>query len=790
MPEPRRWSRLIQGRLLHVLVVYLGASWLVIEVTDTLQDVLALPEWTAAVAFVLLLSGLVVVLATAWVQSNPRLDAREASGEVPQSWDVGLGDLRRSLGEGRLPHLTWGRALVGGLVVFAAFFGFAGAYVLFRHDPDAGRTPAPAGDEPAAPAVAVAPFRISDPGLSVWEEGLVDLLSTNLDGLGALRGIDSRTMLARWSEVVGDNDRPDLPTMLSAARSTGARWALVGSVAGTAAEVRLSADIHDLGSGDKVGSAQAGGAGDRMIDLVDELSVEVAGILLGSAAAQSPIRNLSSVTTSSLPALEAYLAGEALYRRSDFRGAVERLREAVRADSTFALAWLRLHQAHGWIEEDIGGEAYVEAIARAQVLRDRLPTRLQILVRSMAALAEGRADELGKIQEATRRYPDDPELLYEAAEYYTHLEDQVSEAPLDSALSLLSRAIELDPSFGSYYIHGLDAAIWTGNPERATELLDAWRRLTPESDFLRGAVLACELVYGDDGRRQRAWQEVDSRPLPELDGISNTLRGLRHAPLREEYTRRIHARVGRANEAHVAALADQGKVRAAARYARQEGVGQREIVGALAGLKMAGVELPFDSIQVPGPADPGDPLALLARGVFAAEGDAAELDRVLAEVDARRDESAAAGDSTEARRWSHFGAALAGYAAWSAGDRKAGLAAVEAARPHITGWPGRASGGWAEPASLLRWWLGEAHAEAGHPREAAAHFRALGRRPTLLRVHARYRLAGIYEELGQLPEARRAYQDVIEVWGEADPELQAAVEDARRRLATLSGEGA
>jgi eukaryotic-like serine/threonine-protein kinase len=47
--------------------------------------------------------------------------------------------------------------------------------------------------------VAVAPFDVPDPRLSLWREGLVDLLSRNLDGAGPLRSVPPTTIIRRWS---------------------------------------------------------------------------------------------------------------------------------------------------------------------------------------------------------------------------------------------------------------------------------------------------------------------------------------------------------------------------------------------------------------------------------------------------------------------------------------------------------------------------------------------------------------------------------------------------------------
>src|SRR5687768_8799601 len=124
------WERLKGARLVRVILVYLAASWIVLQVTGALRDALKLPEWVSPVALILLLAGLVVVLATAWVQSHPLTPHREAAGEVPESHELDLGGLKDAVKQGQLPHLTWGRAAMGGVFAFALLFGIAGLYVV------------------------------------------------------------------------------------------------------------------------------------------------------------------------------------------------------------------------------------------------------------------------------------------------------------------------------------------------------------------------------------------------------------------------------------------------------------------------------------------------------------------------------------------------------------------------------------------------------------------------------------------------------------------------------------
>ena len=50
----------------------------------------------------------------------------------------------------------------------------------------------------------------------------------------------------------------------------------------------------------------------------------------------------------------------------------------------------------------------------------------------------------------------------------------------------------------------------------------------------------------------------------------------------------------------------------------------------------------------------------------------------------------------------------------------------------------------------------------------------------------RERLGQLYESIGKTEKAVENYRAFIELWKNADPELQARVNDARRRLARLT----
>ena len=119
-----------------MLGIYLVVSWIVFQVIQTLTEGLGLPEWFPAFAFVLLLIGLPIVLATAFVQEGiggvregpadvgapDRSEAASPSAAKQAPHDPSDG-ARQSAGRasstGLSGLLTWRNALSGGVLALA-----------------------------------------------------------------------------------------------------------------------------------------------------------------------------------------------------------------------------------------------------------------------------------------------------------------------------------------------------------------------------------------------------------------------------------------------------------------------------------------------------------------------------------------------------------------------------------------------------------------------------------------------------------------------------------------------
>ena len=770
------WSRVRKGRVAQIVAVYLGISWLLLQIVGELRDALELPAWIGPTSLILLVVGLVVVLATAWVQSHPLVERREAADEIPESWELDLHGIKDAVTSGSLPHLTWSRALVGGVVAFSLLFGIAGAYVLFtdRANP---LTPAAAvADEPGE-GIAVLPFSVSGQDVEEWREGMIDLLSTGLDGAGGLRAIDSRTVLARWNELVDDATTADEATTLEVARRAGARYALLGSAVSAGQQLRLTAEVHDLEGAGRLAEAQVTGSPDDVFALVDELAMQTLAVIVPDVTANMRV-DLASRTTTSLEGLKAYLDGEVLYRAGQFADAAAAFERAVLADSMFALAWYGLSNARAWVGGS-GTPLSRQAADRAYALQDRLPEREAILVRGSREVGLFRPDALEDLQRGVRLYPDDPEMWYQLGETYLHVRETL--ADWDDVLGAFNRAVELAPQFGPYRIHLIEYALRVeADSSLAETRLAEYESVSPGTTRGEEWRLAMDLVMGDSVTQVRAMDRATELPLQTV-GLTNTYLGHpRFWEIRDEFMDRawrpratpeqiansapIRSRILVANRGHLRRALrslEDARPRAAlnSRYAfRAQGYPVSEDdFDAMLSVDTIGVS-GSDHVWFIG-------AAAADRGEWALHTAATERLTALAEG------AEADGDGVTAVRDRARAQALEGYRSWLGGDPEGALPALEEAQLHAD-------------FGVVQWWLFRLHREAGRLAEAERYLqRFMMWDPN---PHAAYHLGQLYEDMGEPLRAREMYEIFVGNWTDPDPELQPWVDDATERLLRLT----
>jgi tetratricopeptide (TPR) repeat protein len=664
------------------------------------------------------------------------------------------------------------------LAIAALITGLAVWYVALR-DTEPGPEHASASADTRA--IAVLPFSVRGEEVAVLREGMVDLLSTGLDGAGGLRTIPAGTLMARWRESVVGTETPELTIALEVARRSRAKYALVGSVVAIDSDVRIVVDIYDANTNERLGQAKVEGSPDDVLPLVDRLAVDVLRVILQKGEEELPEINVASLTTESSAALQAYLEGQVHFRHFELTAAEKAYKRAVEADSTFALAHYQLSKVYQWSEVRNQTLA-VQHIERAVQLSDRLPARQALLVLAFYAVWHDVPDIVESLRQAIETYPDDAEAWYLLGEILYH--GPATFATAAEVDQTFERAVELDPRNAEYLNHYVGLA-WhvDGDSVRAAQRLEMLERATPGHWSARAGRLALDLAFGDSVTQGEAMTQLRSE---EDRLVVNRAWFLLAQPRYVAWlpvTRLVYERSddnSRGGPARI--LFDTnahwyGRLREALPYLDDSAITPGARASAAYRAFDAGLAIPEEKLeQALDPAlidSTGTSSVVFYTGAFAVDrGRWSDHAKAIAELERRAERALGEADSTAAGQ--NLGAvrALEGYALWRQGQPTAALPMLEEA----VGFP------WV----VVPLWLGRLYQELGHLRDAERVYRSYNSYGMPSREPLSQRQLGkIYEQLEEYDKALESYEYFVEYWQDADPELQPMVEEARQAIIRL-----
>jgi serine/threonine-protein kinase len=632
----------------------------------------------------------------------------------------------------------------------------------------------------AVPGVAVMPFRTVGADPELWHEGVVDMLSYDLDGIGQLRKIDPVTVLTGWRRMGGSPSKAlTADDAREVGRRLGSRYVVTGRAVQIGADVQLIAEVHDVENGQMRGAVRVTRPADSASSLVDELTLELLRQNLLPTDGAYPAPNLSRATTRSLPALKAYLAGEREYRTAHYSDAVRHYQRAVEADSNFAPAWFRLSRTCGWgaCSQELAGAYYTRALN----LADQLPDRDAKLIRS-----EGKAEALEAL---TAAYPDDVEAWIALGESYFH-HIGVTLRPTEAYRGAFTRAVQLHPYYGEAYEHLIEDAFLRLDSLDAQRFIDGFVAL--------GGNQACryqvshDLVWGTTAARERAMTVLDTvaltkcvqAPLAALPVALDRMAQI-YGAVADTATQALDRKfaVWRLLQVRV----PNGRITAA-----------RRALARLAAGPVIDKSLPRWEIQLHLSGFPDSATARRAARMLAAEGaptdyfwlgalaisegrwsDVEAVRRVLE----RQTQSVEADGSSPGANARAYATVLGAYAGLARGNRGR-LAEFESAlaRLPVLGFDIE------QPQQYLRLRVGKLLFDDGRTRDAERYFRSFTPYEFFSTTQAEQYLGRIAEAHGRPEEAMTHYGRFVRWWRYADVPLRPQWEEARQALSRLAGE--
>lgn len=363
--------------LWQVLALYAGASWVVLQVVDIVQDNLGLPDWVFPFAMLLLLVGLPIIVATAVVQG------RQAATDGPEAGAPAVAGAARApevtvseISPRRL--FTWRNALIGGGLAFVLLTVVTTGFMFMRN-----RGIGPVGSlvakgmlERRAPIV-LAQFQSPDPsiGSAATEALRIDLSQS--DVIELVDPVSVTEALARMER--SPDERMTAEVAREIAVREGYAAVITGEITALGNGYVLTSRIVDASSGRTLASdRQSAANADEIIQAIDRLSAKMRERVGESYTDLRADEPLDRVTTSSLEALRKYTEGIAVFEvGGDQNVGNALLEEAVALDPGFAMAWRKLGLTR------TGDGRRIEALEKAYEARTRLTERERLLTEAV-----------------------------------------------------------------------------------------------------------------------------------------------------------------------------------------------------------------------------------------------------------------------------------------------------------------------------------------------------------------------------------------------------------------------
>jgi eukaryotic-like serine/threonine-protein kinase len=761
--------------LWQVLGIYLFGSWLGYQVVNELTDGLGLPEWVPGFAVVLFIIGLPIVLATAFIQEGAPIISRAAPPWAPSdptllpSDDdvdarITAADATPRRGKDHF-FFTWQKAVLGGVVAFLLLGATVGSYMGLRNagvGPFASLLTSGALDNRERILIAEFDPTTGDSALAnaVTQAFRVDFAQTPVVTVVAPAYV--REVLQRMSRD------PKSPLDADLAREVAVRdnikAYITGELANTGGRYVVAAQLVSAKDANILASfRETASDSTEIVATVDKLSKKLRAKIGESLKTIRREKPLESVSTPSLDALLKYTkAVSALDTDGDFETGISLLQEAISIDSTFAMAWRKLSVAY--FNGGYSGEKQIDAARKAYEYRDRLTDTERYAAEGYYhySITQDWNKAINAYQLMIERdltaSPNNLGLAYRNVREHRKSADAFQES------------IRRDSTIGVSYTGLITAYIDLNELDNAEKVLEVYARRFPDNPAVNRA--RAQIMYA---RGDHAGVQTEIERTADMRRTSPVYRARVNADL--AFLAQLHGQLGKSEEYRARAASanvERGNTAAplntALNKVAADRLVRRDPVRARARLDAALAEFPIDSI-----ARANRPYLNLAIN-FAWLNDVPKAREWLARYERempaeyRRDD-----------RWQRF--LLQGHIAIA---EKRYVDAIEAFRRAEDLIP---------CVICLDNDVSYAFEVAGMPDSARARYEHFVNTPSAAHLtedhldlaNAYERLAESYEQKGDREKAALYAGKFVELWKNADVELQARVQSKRVMLQRLRG---
>ncbi len=742
----------------------------VLSLTYAATVSVGLPDWALPAAAATMLVGLLVIGATAYTHRVSRKRFMHTPTLTPGGGTMPMGTMA-TIALKASPHLSWRRTWIGGLTAVVGLVLLLGGFMTARAK-GIGSMGSLIGKGTLAEndQLILADFR-SPAGDTTLGVTITEALRADLSQSKTVRVLSR----ANVRDVLRLMRRPldagvDLGLAREVATREGIKAIVEGEVVSLGSGYVVAARLLATQNGAELGTFRETAANpDELLGAVERLSRELrekVGESFKDIRAAAP---LERVTTSSVDALKQYVQGmRAIEERNDLATGIPMLEEAIRLDTTFAMAYRKLGQSIG-NASGARRQRVMSLLAKAYELRDRLSESERLLT-TASYWAAGPREDIRQAIMALEALAERDSSYFPA--FNNLAVQQVNIGDFTSAEANYRHAITLEPTIAIGWTNLAITLVNQGRVKALDSLAnEAAKALGPDSDV---------------PARVRSWGLSTPGSYPAADSLARaTLKRWGDRPSTRLYFSMVLGNAAgssgrlRESDRHFAQLDSASSLQgnppdplANALYsAGDQAFFRNDMAGGRRAAMDALRRFPFDTVA---DADRDYGAWGWELHIAGATDAARDMERRLAEryakssrrTDARQLALLRAGLAIDARRYP---------------DAIEGLTAAIATFPE--------SG-----VALYGPTLAEAYEKNNQADSAIAvlnRYLASTNRVRINGTGLRYnawslqRLGDLYDAKGDNARALDAYSRFVELWKNADPELQPTVNDVRARIERL-----
>ena len=447
-------GELKRRNVIRVAILYFVSSWLLLQLTDVLQSILPVPEWTGSFVFMMLLIALAPALIFSWVyEMTPEGLKREKDVDRTTSITPDTGKkintviavllvlaIGGMLADRLIPERTAGVVDVGHLVE------------------------APATVEKAS--IAVLPFAdLSEEG---DQQFFTDGLSEEL--LNLLVRIDGLKVASRTSSFAYRGSGLGIPEISNA---LGVAHVLEGSVRKSGDRIRITAQLIEAGTDRHLWSDNFDRELDDIFAIQDEIGNAIVNALKDELGILEEVSVRVKAATSNVDAYELYLEARELFiKRERIDDGIRLFKEAIDLDPEFARAWEGLAAAESVADDWVLGDGIehlplaFEAANTALSLDPELSMPYAVLSNTGTRGGDDYVRANDYLDLAIEKDPKNATALLWRGINMNDL------GLFDEAMAYFEECLVVDPGYLNCKHHLAASFLYSGNEQRALEIYE------------------------------------------------------------------------------------------------------------------------------------------------------------------------------------------------------------------------------------------------------------------------------------------------------------------------------